>query len=299
MDVRRLMLLVEILDRGSISGAAEALRYTPSAVSQQVRRLEQEVGQPLLSRLPRGVSATDAGLVLYRHACRIRDQLQAARADLDAVAGLRQGHLRVGTFPTVGSSLLPLAVRAFKEQYPDVRLTVHSARFDTLVQRLHSGADDVTLLWDYEWDRFSDHELEVTHLVDDPTMLVVGNDHPLSRRRRVRFAELEDQEWVVRESDHPVVEVLNRSARRAGFTPRIAFRANDYQEAQSMVGVGLGVALAPQLAVTNRVPGVRVLPLAHDVPSRRILAVTRSQAISPPGEAAMLDTLRTVSATLS
>ncbi|MFD1859407.1 LysR family transcriptional regulator [Aeromicrobium camelliae] len=294
MDVRRLMLLVEVLDRGSISAAAEALQYTPSAVSQQVKRLEYEVGQPLLSRFPRGVRATDAGLVLYRHACRIRDQLQAAQADVDAVAGLRQGHLRIGTFPTVGSSLLPLAVRAFKEKHPDVRLTVHSARFDDLVQRLHAGSDDVTLLWDYEWNRFRDDELDVVHLLDDATMLVVSADHRLARRRRVRLAELSEEEWVVREADHPVTEVLDRSARAAGFSPRISFRANDYQEAQSMVGVGLGVALAPRLAVVNRVPGVRVLSLAGGVPARRILVVTRRHAIAAPTEAAMLSTLREV-----
>ena len=91
-------------------------------------------------------------------------------------------------------------------------------------------------------------------------MLVVAADHRLARRRRVEMAELGDEDWIIR-SDHPVVEVLQRSAVAAGFEPKVSFRANDYQEAQAMVGVGLGIAVAPRTAVLNRIANVRVIPL--------------------------------------
>ena len=128
----------------------------------------------------------------------------------------------------------------------------------------------------------------LTHLLDDPTMLVVSADHPLADRKRVDMADLAAEEWVVREPDHPVAEVLDRSCRAAGFSPRIAFHANDYQEAQAMVSVGLGIALAPRTAVTNPHPDVRVISLGSTAPARRILLARRRERVPAPAEAAMV-----------
>ncbi len=297
LDVRRLALLAKVLEVGSITAAAEALNYTPSAVSQQVRRLETEVGQPLLQRLPRGVQATEAGALLAAHARRIEAHLSAAEADLADVAGLRRGQLSIGTFPTVGSSLLPLVVRRFKETHPQLKLTVHSARFEQLTEMLAHGRVGLSLLWDYEWNRIPDDEFALTHLLDDPTALVVGDHHRLARRRHIKMSELADEEWIVREADHPVAEVLERSCRQAGFKPRIAFHANDYQEAQAMVSVGLGIALAPRTAVANRHPDVRVISLGSTAPSRRILVAQRTNRVSAPSEVAMLATMKHVADT--
>lgn len=294
LDVRRLVLLAKVLETGSMTAAAEELSYTPSAVSQQLRRLEVEVGQPLLQRVPRGVRPTEAGALLAGHARRVEAQLSAAEADLAEVAGLRRGQLAIGTFPTVGSSLLPLVVRRFKERHPQLKLTVHSARFDTLTHMLANGEIGLSLLWDYAWNRIAQDDFALTHLLDDPTALVVGADHRVARRRRVRMPELADEDWIVRETDHPVAEVLERSCRQAGFKPRIAFHANDYQEAQAMVSVGLGIALAPRTAVANRHPDVRVISLGSTAPSRRILAARRRDRVNAPSEIAMLAVMKQV-----
>src|SRR6187549_2650732 len=103
LDVKRLQVLLSVVELGSVTAAADALVYTPSAVSQQLRRLEREVGQPLLRRHARGMSPTDAGLVLAAHARMVLRRLSAAEADLAEIAGLRQGRLALGTFPTVAS----------------------------------------------------------------------------------------------------------------------------------------------------------------------------------------------------
>lgn len=288
LDVRRMVLLAAVIDSGSMTAAAEALTYTTSAVSQQLRRLEKEVGQPLLQRQPRGIVPTEAGLVLADHARRITRQLAAAEADLAQVAGLRRGKLTVGTFPTVGGSLLALAVSRFRTAHPGVRLTVRSGRLEQLTEMLDSGDVDLSLLWDYAWNRVDPSAYALTHLLDDPTMLVVSADHPLADRKRVDMADLAAEEWVVREPDHPVAEVLDRSCRAAGFRPRIAFHANDYQEAQAMVSVGLGIALAPRTAVTNPHPDVRVISLGKTAPARRILLARRQERVPAPAEAAMV-----------
>ncbi|OZM76889.1 LysR family transcriptional regulator [Pseudonocardia sp. MH-G8] len=287
LDVRRLALLAAVLDTGSMTAAAEELNYTPSAVSQQLRRLEAEVGQPLLHRQPRGVTPTEAGAVLADHARRVVRQLAAAEADLAEIAGLRRGVLELGTFPTIASSLLPLAVSRFRAAHPAIRLTVRSARFDELVRVLEDGTVGMSLLWDYEWNRLDPARFALTHLLDDPTALVVAADHPLARRRVVDMTALASEDWIVRAHDHPVAEVLERSCRTAGFTPRIAFHANDYQEAQAMVSVGLGVALAPRTAVATTHPAVRVVGLGRSAPSRRILLAHRHDRVRAAAELAM------------
>ena len=111
LDPRRLLLLVDVVRAGSITSAATRLNYTTSAVSQQISKLETEVGQPLLERHARGVRLTEAGAVLVRRAERIETQLLAAGTELDDIAGLRSGTVRIGTFPTAGASLLPPVVK--------------------------------------------------------------------------------------------------------------------------------------------------------------------------------------------
>ncbi|MFP5368119.1 MAG: LysR substrate-binding domain-containing protein, partial [Actinomycetes bacterium] len=107
----------------------------------------------------------------------------------------------------------------------------------------------------------------------------------------VDMADLADEEWIVREEAHPVVEVLQRSARAAGFTPKIAFHANDYQEAQAMVSVGLGIALAPRTAVVNKHPGVSIVSLGKSAPSRRVLLAHRQDRVRAAAEIAFQTTL--------
>jgi DNA-binding transcriptional LysR family regulator len=299
LDVKRLQVLLAIVEEGSVTGAATALGYTPSAVSQQLLRLEREAGQPLLDRHARGMTPTEAGLVLARHARKVVRQLAAAESDLADIAGLRRGSVTLGTFPTVGSSFLPLAVRRYRELYPAVELTIHSGREDHLVRMLEEGRVAVSLLWDYEWQRVDNEELVLTELFTDPTVLLVGATHRLARRRTVKMADLADEPWIIRAGGHPVVEVLERSAVAAGFTPKIAFHANDYQEAQAMVSVGLGIALAPRTATVNQHPDVRVVSLGDTAPSRRVLMAHRPGRVRAAAELALHDVLVETAASYS
>lgn len=297
LDVRRLLLLAEVARQGSITAAAAALSYTTSAVSQQVSRLEAEAGQPLLERHARGISLTEAGTALLARAGRIDRELRAARSELDDLAGLRSGSLRLGTFPTVAASFLPLAVREFRTLHPGVDLVVRSARNAGLLDLLDSREIDLSLLWDYAWRRLADDDLEITHLLDDPTTLVVARTHPLAERKTAAFGELADEPWIVRE-DHPVAEVLTRSCREAGFEPTIAYRAHDYQEAQAMAAVGLGIALAPRLALTGLRDDVTTVSLGHAAPARRILVARPRDKRPTPAAAAMLATFAAVADSL-
>src|SRR3979409_2368795 len=124
LDTRRLRVLREVANRGSFSSAAEALDYTQSAVSQQIARLEAEVGMTLIERRPRGLRLTAAGEALVEHTDAILARLAAAEAELEALTGLRSGRLRMASFPTAGATLMPLAIAAFSAAHPGVELTL-------------------------------------------------------------------------------------------------------------------------------------------------------------------------------
>lgn len=297
LDVRRLEVLLKVVECGSVTAAAAALTYTPSAVSQQLRRLELEVGMPLLQRHARGMVPTEAGHVLAVHARKVFRQMAAAESDLRDIAGLRRGTLELGTFPTVGSSFLPLAVRRFGQMYPSIQFNIRSARLAELIAMLEEGTVGLSLLWDYEWSRVEANQLSLTELFVDPTVLVVANDHPLGRRKAVSMEALATERWIIRSNDHPVVEVLARSALAAGFEPKISFRANDYQEAQAMVSVGLGIALAPRTAVVNKHPGVHILSLGDTAPSRRVLVAHRLDRVRAAVEMAFQQVLAEIATT--
>lgn len=269
LDLRRLRLLREVSRLGSLTAAAAELSFTTSAVSQQMTKLEHEMGVALLERHPRGAVLTEAGRALLRYADDIDRIIEAARAEMDEFAGLRRGQLRMGTFPTVGASLMPDVVLAFRARHPEVTVTVVSARRAGLVDRLKRRDIELTLLWDYPWQRIKDEELTTVTLMSDPTLLLLPREHKLAHAPAVRAEALQDEHWIVRD-EHPVADVLRRVCRAAGFEPSVAFAANDYQETQGMVAAGIGIALAPQLALSALRPDVVAVPL-ENAPSRRIL----------------------------
>jgi len=288
-----MLLLVDVVRAGSLTAAANRLSYTTSAISQQIAKLEAEAGQPLLERHARGVRLTEAGAALARRAERIETQLHAARSELDDIAGLRSGTVRIGTFPTVGSSLLPQVVKLYKSRHPAVRLTVRSSRFTALRAMLDTGEVELSLLWDYEWAPVTDRELVVRELLVDPPTLVVSVNHRFAHRESLDMAELADEQWITREDNHPVGAALERACQKAGFAPSVAFAANDYQEAQAMVAVDLGVSMAPRLALSNLREDVKVIPL-RGAPSRRILLAHLAEHRLTPAEATLVDTFEEV-----
>ena len=287
-------MLAAVARSGSITAAAKNLTYTPSAVSQQIRKLEGELGLSVLSRHAKGVDLTDAGRAVVKHVGMIERELAALREELEDIAGVRAGSLRLGAFPTFGASLLPFAITSFAEEHRGVSLTVRSAHRRGLLDLLHGREIEMAVLWDYEWSRLDQTGLTVQRLLLDPTELVVSAGHPVAKRRNVAVADLAQERWITRADQHPVVEVLLRTCRTAGFEPTISFEAHDYQEAQAMVAAGLGVALAPRLALSGVRDDVCVRHLGDQAPSRRIMLARSADRALSPAEAAMSRILQQV-----
>ena len=182
LDVRRLKVLREVARCGSFSAAAESLAFTQPAISRQIAALELEAGTQLVDRRARGVRLTPAGELLLGHAEAILDRLAAAETQLEALAGLAGGRLRLGTFGTANATLIPLAIRAFGAEHPDVELRLVEGVSAKLMRRLAAGEVDLAVVSDHEPLELGADEIELEHLMDDPLHVALPADHRARRR---------------------------------------------------------------------------------------------------------------------
>lgn len=295
-DLERLSILAAVARRGSMTAAAEELSYTPSAVSQQIRRLESELRTAMVDRHPRGVTLTEAGRAVVARADAVSGQLRGLENDLNDLAGLRTGTLRIGVFPTFAASLLPSVITRFRSCHPGVALEVRSSRnAPPMRELLISGEIDLGLVWDYPWNRVEDAAVIAEELMLDPTILLLPATHPMAARMDVDVADLEAEAWVVR-ADHPTRDLLDRRARTHGFAPKVAVETNDYPELQAMIAAGFGIAMCPALATQPLRDDLVVRRLRPEVPARRIsTAYSAGRALSPSHQA-MVSAMRSVAA---
>src|SRR5919198_980204 len=196
LDVRRLRVLREVAARGSFSAAADALAYTQSAISQQIAALEREAGTKLVDRSARGVRLTDAGRALVDHADIILARLADAEAELEAIAGLRGGRLRLAAFPSVAASLMPVAIARFRERHPGVELSMDLAEPPEAEQRLRSGECDIAVT-NLATLACSIDQLDLVPILDDPMYVAMPAGHPLARRQTLRLEELAGEDWML------------------------------------------------------------------------------------------------------
>jgi DNA-binding transcriptional LysR family regulator len=293
LDVRRMRVLREVAVRGSFSAAAEALSFTQSAVSQQIAALEREAGTMLVQRNARGVRLTEAGEALVRHAEAILCRLDEAEAELEAIAGLRGGRLRMAAFESAAASLMPLAIAAFRGAHPGIELSLILTEPEDSAPLLKTGEIDLALGYDSrvraEVDGITRH-----HLISDPMFLVMQAGHPLARKRNLRLADLADDPWIAGTSDCECNRLINRACAVAGFAPRIEFQTDDYAAMQGFVAAGVGVSLIAELGLTSVRDDVVVRALGRDTPVREVYAATATDAYRTPSTQAMLDILATV-----
>src|SRR5215217_5781745 len=288
LDVRLMGVLREVALKGSFSAAAESLSFTQSAVSQQVAALEREAGAVLVERNARGVRLTDAGEAVVRHA--------EAEAELEAIAGLRGGRVRMAAFESVAGTIMPIAISRFAEQHPGVELSMALMEPEDAVVALRSGDIDVAITvssgkpGDREGEGVTHH-----HLLEDPMYLVLPEHHPLARKRGVRLADLANEPWIGGAPNCECNRMITQACMRFGFDPRIAFETDDYAAVQGFVAAGVGVSLIAELGLRTIRDDIVVRPLGRDTPVRQIYA-TALKGYRSPATAAMIEQLREVGA---
>ncbi|HUR84694.1 MAG TPA: LysR substrate-binding domain-containing protein [Solirubrobacteraceae bacterium] len=297
LDVKRLKVLREVAARGSFSAAAESLAYTQSAISQQIAALEREAGTVLVDRNARGVRLTEAGRALVRHADVILARLADAEAELEAIAGVRGGRVRIVSFPTAGATIAPRAIGRFRERYPGVEVTLEPREPPEGIECLKCGECDIALTLEARFEPLQDKAIVHHHLLDDPMYICLASCHPLAAKRTLRFADLAEETWITGvPGTCPDALILQRSCQAAGFEPRVAFESDDYTAIQGFVAACVGVCLIPDLALVAIRDDVVIRPLHGRPPSRHIIAATLAGGFVSPAAAAMLEILGEVGA---
>jgi DNA-binding transcriptional LysR family regulator len=301
-DVKQLRVLKAVAEHGSFSAAAESLSYTQPAVSQQIAALERRAGTTLVDRGSRGVRLTDAGRALVDHADAVLARLAAAEAELEAIAGVRGGRVRLSAFPTAAASILPSAVALFGERHPEVELAFIQAEPPEAATMLRAAELEVAVVYEYrhldqpEFDRLYEG-IELHDLLDDPMYLALPRDHRYARKQRVRFEDLAEETWIQDDTGGECGRLHAAACRSAGFEPRsLGFQSDDYNVVQGLIAAGVGVALLPALALTNVRDDIVVRSLGRRAPSRRIAAAALAGRFRSPATEAMLGILDEVAA---
>jgi DNA-binding transcriptional LysR family regulator len=273
MELLHLRVLREVARRGSISAAADALDYTQPAVSRQLAMLERQAGQPLVERTPRGARLTSAGEALLRHAEDILDRVDAAHAEMEAIATMRGGRIRVSAFPSTVGSFVPSGLRAFGERHPEVQVKFELVEPGPAQELLRSGQLDVALT-SLGLSPTPPAGIRSHPLVDDPFLCALPPDHPLADLDEVPVAALAGEPLIIGSPQTcPDCEVMLMACEAQGFTPNRAYVVDDYGAALGLVAAGLAVAMIPELALHGKRADVVIRPLDMR-PVRRIVAMT-------------------------
>jgi molybdate transport repressor ModE-like protein len=280
LDVNRLRVLMEVAHAGSIAEAARNLAFTPSALSQQISKLETQIGARLLERHPNGITLTPVGSVLVEHAEQVIGALRLARAAVDEAMGTQPQRLALGSFATAAQLLVPAAMAALQSHHPRAELSLVEIEPPDGYGLVTSGDLDALVTHRYPGMPAVAHPgLERQVLLDDPLRLVVPAGHRLAddpAPRGVDLARLTHETWIAGAPGIPNRTCLESLARRAGIEAPVAYESADYHVILALVGAGLGIALVPEsvLAAADR---RRVSPLAlhGPTPARRISIIHR------------------------
>lgn len=288
IDVRRLRLLFELSHRGTITAVAEALAYTPSAVSQQLAALEREAGVPLLERTGRRVALTPAGVVLARYAESVLAVLEEAAAALAATRSSLTGPLRIGAFPSAARTILPQALVALGGEHPGLELMVTELDPVAVPGALHAGTLDVALTFVYDYvPAEPDPALDMEPLLEECLYLAAAAGQCGSAATSIH--DWRDAPWIAGSPDTLCHTMVIRACQACGFTPRIRHHADDFATVLALVAAGQGVSLIPQLGITGTPPGVSLTPVTA---RRRTSIACRKGTSRHPSVAAFAAAIR-------
>jgi DNA-binding transcriptional LysR family regulator len=286
--------LLALIDRhSSLAAAASALGVTPAAVTQQVARAERDSGAPLVRRGPRGATLTAAGHLLAAHGRAVDQETLRATAGLATLLGRLSLRLRLGAFQAAALHLLPPALTALRHRHPGADLSVIDILSENGVPAVEAGDLDLAVIAAWDDPPHAPDHVRLHPLLDDPMVVVLPDDHPLTTEPVLRLEQLHGEAWVTILAGHAARAQFDRAAAGAGFTPDIRFQTASYDVAQALVGTGIGVALVSRLALTNT-PGTTYRELDSAGLHRRLYAVTLADPSLTPLVAAFLLLLQDV-----
>jgi molybdate transport repressor ModE-like protein len=304
IEVKHLRLLTALDVHGSMSAAARELGYSQSAVTQQIQLLERQLETPLLVRTRTGVRLTPAGEVLVRHGSSVLASVALAEAEVDAVAGLRSGRVRIASFPSAAATLLPRALGSVAREHGGLSFTLAEAEPPGALELLRRGDCDIAVIFEYVTDGGGDPPKfpllpdEVsTPLIEERVRVAMPADHPFAEADTVTLDDLRDSRWIAGCPDCRAN--LLEACARDGFAPDVAFETDDYIALQGLAAAGLGVALVTELMLVAARPEPGLVLKDLKPGSRRVVsAVSTASLLRVPGVAQTIEALADASASV-
>jgi len=267
MEIHQLRYFVAVAEEGSFSRAAARVRVAQPSLSQQIRKLEAEVGQPLFDRLPRSVVLTEAGHCLIDYARKILSSIDDARRCVGELKGEIGGKLAVGAIPTIAPYVLPKLVRKFHEDYPAVTLEIVEDVTDGITRRIEAGELDVALASTCQ----PSPTLRRESLGNEPLLALVPEGHPLAKKTQVEMDDLKSQRFLLLHEMHCLSRQVHHLLESRHLQPEIALAGSQLGTIANMVAAGIGVSIVPQLMVNHQAtPGCVSRPFAPPVPEREL-----------------------------
>jgi LysR family hydrogen peroxide-inducible transcriptional activator len=278
MNLRDLQYLVALAEHRHFGHAAEACFVSQPTLSTQIRKLEDELGVPLVERTPRKVLLTEVGRDIAERARDVQNQIAQIRAVARRTLDPESGTVRLGIFPTLGPYLLPHALPPVRAAFPRLELLLVEEKTETVLRQLREGKLDAGII------ALPIHEdsLHSEFLFEEPFLLAVAHEHPLAQRRgRLKLTDLSNQNLLLLEDGHCLRDQALEVCHLAGAGERSGFRATSLETLRQMVAANVGITLLPVLAVKPPVAPVENLHLIEfngHPPSRRLAMVWRKSS---------------------
>ncbi len=282
MDISKLRALRELAVRKTMAAVAEAMHVSPSAVSQQISILEQEVGIDLVERRGRGVELTIAGKKLVERANRIFEELESARADMAELKKVVAGDIRVAAFPSVAAALMPKTIQALRATHPQLEVLFEEMEPEESMNALRSWQADIALIDDLNVPLgLLDPSIQITPLIEDVFNVMMSPDHKLAGMEKVTWADLESELWVMDTASSTYTRMLTDACQQAGYTPKIMARCKGFEVTSALIREGCAIAIFPGLRARHDMQGARVCRLEPEIRRRISIAFRRGEKRSP------------------
>jgi LysR family transcriptional regulator, hydrogen peroxide-inducible genes activator len=270
MELYQLEYFLEAARQQNFTRAAARLHLAQAALSEQIRKLEDDLGAKLFHRGKRETVLTSAGETLRQHAEALLDRAAAARIAVQDLVGLRSGKLNIGAVPSVSACLLPQVIAAFRTKHPLVEMALHEGTSEQVARWVESGRVECGIVQ----TPTTEGDFDVEHLFTEPFVLLVPENHPAARKKVVTLQKLNDEPFIFYKGR--ARDSAMSACRNAGFEPRIACESSELETIRGLVGAGLGIAILPKLATRGGIKQCRILDIKAGAIQRQIAVISRA-----------------------
>ncbi|KGR86205.1 LysR family transcriptional regulator [Lysinibacillus odysseyi] len=285
MNLFQIEVFIKVVDEGNFTRAGEQLGMTQSGISHNISSLESELGIVLLNRGRNGISLTDSGERIIRNMRNIISEAESIKQETASILGIEKGRIRVGSFSSFSSKMLPRIMSAFRKEFKGIEVEFYEGSYQQITRWVEEGKVDVG----FTSLNNSTANLEYISLVNDKFVIILPNNHHLKEFEQINVKDIQGEDFIMPRSGCEIS--IKTFLKEHDVSPNVQFSVADNQTIIAMVREGLGITIIPELALPDDLQGATVKPLLPE-PSREIIVVTRPKKTLPPVVREFINTIK-------